>query len=192
MRTPLHRIRYAYEEYLALEASSNVKHEFLDGQIYAMAGGTPEHAALAAAVIGLLFPQLRNGPCRAYDADLRIRILDTGLSTYPDVTVVCGRPERDAKDEQAVTNPTLVVEVTSRSTEDYDRGDKLEHYKRIPSLAQVVIVSHRERSVDLWTRNADGTWTSATAREGSVAVLASINARIDVRELYAAAAEPLS
>ena len=108
---PAHRIHYTYAEYLTLEASSNVKHEYLDGQIYAMAGGTPEHAALAAAVIGLLFPELRRGRCRAYDADLRVRVPSTGLATYPDVTVVCGPLERDAEDGQAVTNPTLIVEV---------------------------------------------------------------------------------
>jgi Uma2 family endonuclease len=88
-------------EYLAFEESSNVKHEFLDGQIYAMAGGTPQHAALAAAVIGLLLPDLRGGPCRAYDADLRVKT-PTGLATYPDVTVVCGPREIDREDPQAL------------------------------------------------------------------------------------------
>src|SRR5213075_1283197 len=119
MSAPLHKINYTYVEYLALESSSNVKHEFLAGQIYAMAGGTPENAALAAAVIGLLFTELRGGRCRAYDADLRVRT-PSGLATYPDVTVICGRSERDEGDPQAVTNPTLIIEVLSRSTEEYD------------------------------------------------------------------------
>src|SRR5436853_2984703 len=147
MPSPLHKINHTYTEYLALEASSNVKHEFLDGQIYAMAGGTPEHAALAAAVIGLLFPQLRDGRCRAYDSDLRVRT-PSGLATYPDVTVICGPTERDAADLQAVTNPMLIAEVLSRSTEEYDAGDKFEHYKTIASLQQYVLVSHRDRSVE--------------------------------------------
>ncbi|WP_437683244.1 Uma2 family endonuclease [Sorangium sp. So ce131] len=190
MVAPAHRIHHTYAEYLALEASSNVKHEYLDGQIYAMAGGTPEHAALAAAVIGLLFPELRRGRCRAHDADLRVRVPATGLATYPDVTVVCGPLQRDAQDEQAVTNPTLIVEVLSRSTEEYDRGDKFEHYKRLASLRQYVLVSHRERSVEVWTRGIDGGWTSAIAREGDAAHLVSIGVWLDVRELYEAAAEP--
>ncbi|WP_437756140.1 Uma2 family endonuclease [Sorangium sp. So ce1389] len=191
MVAPAHRIHYTYAEYLALEASSNVKHEYLDGQIYAMAGGTPEHAALAAAVIGLLFPELRRGRCRAYDADLRVRVPSTGLATYPDVTVVCGPLERDAEDGQAVTNPTLIVEVLSRSTEEYDRGDKFEHYKNLTSLRQYVLVSHRERSVEVWTRGVDGVFTSSiVAREGDIALLVSIGAQLDVRELYEAAAEP--
>jgi Uma2 family endonuclease len=183
-------MHYTHAEYLALEASSNVKHEYLDGQIYAMAGGTPDHAALAAAVIGLLFPELRTGRCRAHDSDLRVRVPATGLSTYPDVTVVCGPREHDPEDELAVTNPTLIVEVLSRSTEGYDRGEKFEHYKRLPSLRQYVLVAYRERRVDVWTRDAHGEWMSTVARDGELAALASIGARLDVSELYDAAAEP--
>jgi Uma2 family endonuclease len=188
MVAPLHKINYTYEEYLALEASSNVKHEFLGGQIYAMAGGTPEHAALAAAVIGLLFPQLRGGGCRAYDADLRVRT-PTGLATYPDVTVVCEPSKRDEADPQAVTNPTLIIEVLSRSTEEYDAGDKFEHYKTLSSLRQYVFVSHRECSLAVWTRGDDAGWQGVIVPEGEVADLV-IDASLDVHELYAAAAEP--
>lgn len=191
MSSPAHRIHHTVAEYLAFEASSNVKHEYLEGQIYAMAGGTPEHAAVAAAVIGLLFPQLRNGSCRALDSDLRVRVAATGLSTYPDVTVVCGPRKRDAEDEHAVVNPTLIVEVLSRSTEEYDRGDKFEHYKRLPSLRQYVLVSHREHTIEVWTRNASDAWTSCLAQEGEVARMAAIDAQLDVRELFAAAAEPI-
>lgn len=187
MSTPAHEIHHDYGDYLALEASSNVKHEFLRGQIYAMAGGTPEHAALAAAVIGLLFPQLRGSACRAYDADLRVRT-PSGLTTYPDVTIVCGGTARDAEDRQAVTNPVLIVEVLSRSTEEYDRGDKFEHYKSIESLRQYVLVAHQQRAIEVWSRGDAGDWTSATAHDGDAAQLA-IGARLDVRELYDAAAE---
>jgi Uma2 family endonuclease len=188
MTAPLHEIHHTYAEYLGLEASSNVKHEFLGGQIYAMAGGTPEHAALAAAVIGLLFGQLRGGECRAYDSDLRVRT-PSGLATYPDVTVICGPSRRDEADPQAVTNPTLIVEVLSRSTEEYDAGDKFEHYKTLQSLRQYVLVSHRERSVEVWTRGEDAGWRTVVVREGDVAELV-IDAGLDVRALYAAAAEP--
>ena len=137
-------------------------------------------------VIGLLFPQLRSGPCRAYDADLRVRT-PSGLSTYPDVTVICVASERDGADAQAVTNPALIIEVLSRSTEEYDAGDKFEHYKTISSLGQYVLVSHRERSVDVWTRE-DAGWRRVVVREDGTAEL-TVGARLNVRELYESAAE---
>jgi Uma2 family endonuclease len=183
----LHKLNYTYAEYLGFEASSNVKHEFLGGQIYAMAGGTPEHAALAAAAITLMGPQLRGGECRPYNSDLRVRT-PTGLTTYPDVTVVCGPCEIDSIDPLAITNPTLIVEVLSRSTEEYDSGDKFEHYRTFPSLREYVLVSHSERSVEVRSRGTDG-WRTTIIHEGAIAEL-SIGARLDVRELYDAAAEP--
>jgi Uma2 family endonuclease len=187
MSALLHKLNYTYADYLGFEASSNVKHEFLGGQIYAMAGGTPEHAALAAAAITLLGPQLRGGECRPYNSDLRVRT-PTGLTTYPDVTIVCGPREIDGIDPLAVTNPRLIVEVLSRSTEEYDSGDKFEHYKTFPSLREYVLVSYRERSVEVRRRGEDG-WRTIVVREGAIAEL-SIGARLDVRELYDAAAEP--
>lgn len=105
------------------------------------------------------------------------------------MTVVCGPTERDAEDQQAVTNPTVVIEVLSRSTEEYDRGDKFEHYKSLPSLRQYVLVSHGDHHLEVWTRDDARKWTSATMREGDRAEL-MIGARLDVRDLYAAAAEP--
>lgn len=185
MPAPAHTIRFSYAEYMRFEESSNVKHEFLDGQIYAMAGGTPEHAALAAAVIGFLFPALRGGPCTAYDADLRVRT-PSGLATYPDVTIVCGPIQRDPGDEQAITNPTLIVEVLSRSTEEYDRGDKFEHYKSVPSVREYVLVSHRERRLEVWSRGQDDGWTCSLVHDGGVARLTSIDAVLAVRDLYEA------
>jgi Uma2 family endonuclease len=188
MTAPPHEIHHTYAEYLALEASSNVKHEFLGGQIYAMAGETPEHAALAASVIGLLFPQLRDRGCRAYGADLRVRTR-SGLATYPEVTVICGPTERAEADPQAVTNPALIIEVLSRSTEEYDAGDKFEHYKTLPSLRQYILVSHRERSLKVWTLGEDGTWRRSVVRDGEIVDL-RIGARLDVGELYESAGEP--
>jgi Uma2 family endonuclease len=190
--TPAHNVDYTYADYLVLEASGNTKHEFLAGQIYGMAGGTPEHAALAAALSGLLFAQLRGGRCRVHDSDLRVRVPATGLATYPDVTVVCGPREVHAEDENAVVNPSLLVEVLSPSTAAYDRGDKFEHYKRFASLRQYVLVSCSERCLEVWTRAADGSWLKSELRGGDVADLSSIGARLGVDELYDSAAEPSS
>ena len=108
-------MHYTYAEYLALEEESSVRHEFLEGEIYAMAGGSPDHAALAAACIGILRSQLPPG-CRAYTSDLRVRIAATGLTTYPDAAVICGPTQRPPEDPLAVANPVLLVEITSPST----------------------------------------------------------------------------
>lgn len=182
MSTSLRRVHYTYAEYLALEEESSVRHEFLDGEIYAMAGGSPDHAALAAAVIRSVGGQLPPG-CRAFTSDLRVRIAATGLTTYPDAAVVCGRTQRSPEDPLAVTNPLLLVEVTSPSTEEYDRGEKLRHYKSLPSLREVLLVSHRGPELTLHRRE-DAGWTLITVGQGDALTLESVPARIEVDEVY--------
>jgi len=188
---PLRGVHSTYVEYLDLEADSPIRHEYLAGEIYAMAGGTPEHVAMQMAVGGALVRQLEGRPCRVFSSDLRLRIPATGLATYPDVSVVCGRVERDAEDENAVVNPTVLVEVTSKRTEAYDRGEKLEHYRTIPSLREYVIVSHRDARIDVWRRPASGgEWTVTQAGAGQAALLDAIGCRLDVDDVYAAARFP--
>jgi Uma2 family endonuclease len=178
------RPHYSIDEYVRLEDHANVKHEYFDGQIWAMAGGTPEHAAIASAIIASLVVQLRGKPCRVHTSDARVRVAATGLDTYPDVTVVCGHLELDPEDKNAIANPTLLVEVTSDSSEAYDRGGKLDHYRRIPSLREVVIVSHRERRIEVVRRGEGDDWTTRTSTEGAVA-LASLGCTLEVEDLYA-------
>jgi Uma2 family endonuclease len=182
MSTSARRVHYSYAEYLALEEGSSVRHEFLDGEIYAMAGGSPDHAALAAAVIGLVRGQLPPG-CRVFTSDLRVRIAATGLTTYPDAAVICGPTERSPEDTLAVTNPLLLVEVTSPSTEEYDRGEKLRHYKGLPSLREVLIVSHRTPELTLH-RRGDTSWETMASGPGEEVALASVGGRLDVDEVY--------
>ncbi len=176
------RVHYTYAEYLALEEESSVRHEYLDGEIYAMAGGSPDHAALAAALIAGIRSQLPPG-CRMFTSDLRVRIPATGLSTYPDAAVVCGRTQRASDDALAVVNPVLLVEVTSPSTEEYDRNEKLRHYKSLPSLREVLIVSHREPHLTLHRRDESG-WSVLTAERGGVLMLASVAVRVEVDEVF--------
>jgi Uma2 family endonuclease len=175
--------RYSYSEYLALEEGSLVRHEFLDGEIYAMAGGTPTHAALAANIIRLVGAQLPPR-CRAYTSDLRVRVPATGLSTYPDVSVVCGQTIRAVDDRLAVTNPLLVVEVTSASTEEYDRREKVGHYQQLPSLQEIMVVSHREAELVVHRRNTDGPWEVTRVHSGQAVQLASIDVTLAVDEVY--------
>jgi Uma2 family endonuclease len=186
---PLHR--YTYQDYVWLEEESSTRHEFLDGEIVAMAGGTPEHAAMAAEVIGQLREKLRAGPCRVFTSDLGVRVMATGLATYPDASVVCGPTERDPDKKTNVTNPKVLVEVTSDSTEEYDRGEKLAHYKQIPALEAVVVVAHREVLVEVWSR-VPGTsqWERKAARSGELAEVGCLSCPLDVDAIYAAAEEP--
>ncbi len=177
--------RYTYEDYALLEQHSQVRHEFLDGEIYAMAGGTPEHAALAASVLRHIGNQLPAG-CRTYTSDLRVRISKSDLTTYPDGAVVCGKVVAAIEDPLAATNPKLIVEVTSPSTEAYDRGAKLEHYRGLESLREIVVVSHDERRVELHRRNEKGIWSVVSASEGQTLQLESLGARLEIAEIYKA------
>ena len=175
---------YDYAAYLEYESSSNVKHEYLDGEIYAMAGGTVEHAVIAVNVSSALSTQLRRGSCVVAGSDLKVRVLATGLATYPDVTVICGAVERDPQSRHVVLNPTLLVEVLSDCTEAWDTGEKLEHYKRIPSLRECVFVSHRERRVEVLTRAGGDRWTSRAAAPGEVLTLESVGCSLAVDDVY--------
>jgi Uma2 family endonuclease len=181
------RHRYSLRDYLDVEEMSPIKHEYLGGEIVAMAGGTPEHAALSAAVVLLLGEQLRGGPCRPYSSDLRLRVLATGLATYPDAAVVCGEVQTDPESPTHVTNPTVLVQVLSASTEDYDRGEKREHYQRIESLREYVLVSQDRPRVELFSRSSDGAWSQSTYGSGETIDLPSIKCRLSVDELYGAA-----
>jgi Uma2 family endonuclease len=182
----LARQLYDFEGYLELEASSNVKHEFLDGNAWAMAGGSPRHAAVAGRVMRLIGQSLVGHPCEVFTSDLRIRVTETGLATYPDVSVICNQVELDPEDRrgQTATNPTLLVEVLSPSTEAYDRGEKLAHYKRIESLREVLLVAHDENRIDLWRRTSHG-WTQISFRPGQEVEVESLHGiRLPVDEVY--------
>lgn len=184
MRSALHR--YIWGQFLALEESSSVKHEFFEGEIYAMAGGTPAHSALSLAVGAELRAQLKGKPCRAYNSDLLLRVAATGLGTYPDVSVICGEIEQDAerlRGSVAAVNPTVIVEVSSASTEAYDRGTKFDNYRQIPTLQEYVIVSHRERLIEVF-RRAEGDWVRLEAHDRGTVRLESIASTLLVDAIY--------
>ena len=183
MGTTAPRRHYTYAEYLALDEASNVKLEYYAGDIFAMAGGTPEHAALSLQVGSSLNVQLEGGPCRVYGSDLRIRVLTSGLATYPDATVVCGPLERDPEGKNTVLNPTVVIEVLSASTESYDCGEKREQYQQIPSLREIVFVAHDQHRIEVFRRQADE-WSRHQAGPGESIALESISCRLDVDALY--------
>jgi Uma2 family endonuclease len=175
----------SYAEYIEREEKSATKHEWLNGVIYDMSGGTPDHAGLAAAVISTLAQQLVGKRCRVFSSDLKVRVLATNLGTYADVSVVCGRLERDPDSNTAVTNPTVLVEVLSDSTEAYDRGEKFAHYRRIPSLREYVLVGQTKRMIEVYRKNEAGLWVLvAEAGAGEQAALESIGCVLGVDEVY--------
>jgi len=182
--TTARRLHHGYEEYLAALEVSGVRLEYCDGEIYAMAGGTPAHADLAASLIRLLGNALL-GRCRVSSSDLKVRIEATDLSTFPDVTVVCGERLVSTIDKNAVTNPSLLVEVTSNSTEDYDRGEKLNHFQQCPSVRAVLLVSHRRPHVTVLARAAEGGWEQREYRSGQQVRLEEPELTLGVDDIYA-------
>lgn len=176
----------AYDQYLALEAAAEQKHEYIDGLIVAMSGGTAEHGRLAAAMTGLLFAALRGSGCRVFSSDVRVRVEETNRAAYPDLSVVCGELRHASDDRHAITNPRVLVEVLSESTEVDDRGAKFAHYRRLDALKEYVLVSQSEPRVEVFRRTAAG-WLLVEAGPGERVRLESLpgDVTLDVDELYA-------
>lgn len=176
------RVHYSYDDYLRALEDSDIKLEYFDGEIYAMAGGTLAHAELGARVISSLTAALR-GSCRVFTSDAKVQVEATGLTTYPDASVVCGETRNATNDRNALVNPTILIEVTSKGTEDYDRGEKLSQYRQIPSLKFVLLVSHRSARVTIIERTATG-WSTREARSGEQVSLAEPALTLSVDALY--------
>jgi Uma2 family endonuclease len=172
-----------YEEYLVFERGSEQKHEYVDGEIYAMAGGKTEHNELAMNVSALLWNVLRARGCTVYNSDQRVRT-PTGTGHYPDVSALCGdrRFSDDTRDE--LLNPTLIVEVLSESTEAYDRGKKFEKYATIPSLQAYVLVATDRVSIELRERRED-VWTLRTFGPGERLTVHALDVTLVVDDVYA-------
>jgi Uma2 family endonuclease len=153
------------EQYLEIESRAEYKSEYFEGQMFAMAGASPRHDSIVLNLILALSPNLRGQGCRMHSGDVRVHIPTTGLFTYPDLSLICAEPQFLATNPETLLNPSLIVEVLSPSTEAYDRGRKFEHYRTIQSLQEYLLVSSERISVDLFTRQPDGSWrlSSATA-----------------------------
>jgi Uma2 family endonuclease len=146
------------ESYLAFERASDIRHEYVHGEVYAMAGASVKHNFITQNIASSLHSQLRGKPCAATTSDMRVKT-PTRMYSYPDVVIICGKPELD--DSQYVDtllNPTLIVEVLSPSTEAFDRGKKFTHYQSMPSLQEYLLVAQDEARVEHLRRQADGKW----------------------------------
>jgi Uma2 family endonuclease len=178
------RQEMTYAEYLAFEEASEEKHEWVDGVVYAMSGGTLAHNQLSAQMIVELSRLIGDRPCRVFTSDQRTRPNRVRLAAYPDVTVVCGEPVVHEEDRNAVTNPLVLVEVLSDSTEGWDRAGKFRRYRKLASLRHYVLVSQRERCIEVYSRAADDTWVFAEALAGESAALDALGGALDVDRVY--------
>jgi Uma2 family endonuclease len=180
--------RYTIEEYLKIADDSEVKLEYVDGEIVSMAGGTANHSLISENFGRELGNRLKGKPCRVYDSNLRVGIPGNPRYMYPDRLVVCGKPAFDPRDKKnlSVMNPRFVVEVLSESTERSDRGEKFTRYRELESLQEYVLVSQDRPQVETFFRQIDGTWllTPYFGME-SVLRLRSLEIELPLAEIYA-------
>jgi Uma2 family endonuclease len=176
--------RASYAEYLALEASSELRHEYIAGAIVAMAGGSIEHGRIIAQLQYLLRVALAGKRCAVLASDVRVRIRAADRATYPDLMVVCDEIKRDPDDPNAIVNPTAIIEVLSDSTAAFDREDTSADYRRLLSLREYVLVSQRERRVELFRRTGPRRWQLEEMVTGERFGLSSLEVELAVDDLY--------
>ncbi len=193
MSLPAHVRSYTVDDYLRHERSAVERHEFRSGQLVAMSGGSVVHSKIISNCNGEIRNRLKGKLCDAYDSNLRVRIARGTLYSYPDVTVICGPPEIDPDDRwgETVTNPCLILEVLSPSTEPYDRKTKFDGYRRLDSFREFVLVSQESPRVETFFRTDEGTWTFdvASGMETSIA-LRAIEIALPLAEVYAGVVFP--
>jgi Uma2 family endonuclease len=186
MSIPARQHYYTPEEYLALERAADYRSEYLNGEIYAMAGGTPQHGAIAVNIGSELRAQLKAKPCQVFPSDVKIRTTPGGLFAYPDISVVCGPLNYHDAHRDVLTNPVLLVEVLSESTEAFDRGRKFYQYRQIETLTDSLLVSQEEPSIDHYAKQPDGRWLLTTVVGLDARLyLASLDCTLLLREVYA-------
>jgi Uma2 family endonuclease len=179
------------EQYLEIERKAPHKSEYLNGEIFAMSGGSEEHNTLAVNLTVLLHPQVRKRGCKLFANDMRVRVTPAGLYAYPDIIVVCDKPQFIDASVDTLLNPTFLAEVLSPSTEAYDRGRKFEYYQMLESLRQYLLVAQDRMHADLLTRQPDGGWllTGASKPEDTLD-LQSIGGKVTLADLYEDVALP--
>lgn len=173
------------EEYLAFERESELKHEFIDGEVYAMSGASRNHNLIVGSTLSALYGQLRGRPCETYPSDMKIRTPSTRSYSYPDITIVCGEPQFSDDERDVLLNPTLIVEVLSPSTERHDRGLKFQHYREIDSLQEYVLIAQDKPHIERFLRQDVGLWqfSEASGLDASLE-LPSVGCELNLAEIY--------
>ncbi len=163
MMSAIPKTKLTPEEYLEKERKAEYKSEYFDGEIFAMAGAKRNHNKVTTNVGGLIWQHLKGKDCESYSNDMRVFVPKTGLYTYPDVVVICGEPKFQDNVFDTLLNPTLLIEVLSDTTENYDRGKKFQHYRSIESLQEYVSVSQDEARIEKYVKQGDGFWVLSEA-----------------------------
>lgn len=177
--------RLTPEDYLALERSADFKSEYFNGEIFAMTGASESHNLIVINTIRELSIQLKKRPCKVYANDMRVKVDPTGLYTYPDVVVTCGKAQFDDTHLDTLLNPVLIVEVLSDSTEAYDRGRKFEHYRKLDSLIEYVLIAQNRPHIESYRRQADQQWLLRECSElDGTLRLPSIDCDLALAEVY--------
>jgi Uma2 family endonuclease len=181
-----HELRLTPEEYLAIEREAERKSEYYDGQMFLMSGASRPHILITSNINWELSSQLRDRPCEVYGGDLRLKVTEAGLYTYPDLTVACGDIQFEDSRSDTLLNPLMVIEVLSPSTEAYDRGRKFSFYRALDSLQEYVLVSQSEHRVERFARQPDSVdwlYSEAVGLESAME-LTSIGCRLRLSEVY--------
>lgn len=176
-------LRMTPAEFLAWERVQPERHQYVGGEVFAMAGASREHNVAVANVVTRLNLALAKGPCDVYPSDMRVAVPGAGLYTYPDVSVVCDPPDMTGDTPDTLLNPSVIVEVLSPSTEAYDRGDKFAAYRSLASLRDYVLVSSTQVLVEHYARQSDGSWLLREARAGGRITL-SIGVELAVEDVF--------
>jgi Uma2 family endonuclease len=173
------------EQYLSFERSSEYKSEYLNGEIFGMTGASRKHNLIATNIVLSLGNQLKGGPCELYVSEMRVKVNAVGLYTYPDLAIVCEEPQLEDEFFDTLLNPTVLIEILSKSTERYDRIAKSDYYRRLNSLSEYLLVAQEQYRVEQYTRQPDDHWllTEIHSVEG-VVDLQSIKCSLALREVY--------
>ena len=173
------------QEYIQFERASIGKHEYFDGQIYAMTGASRIHNLIAGNTLAMLHRQLRKKPCEIFPSDMRVKVTRTGLYTYPDLVIICGKPEFTDDTLDTLINPLVLIEVLSPSTERYDRGMKFQNYRTIETLQDYILIAQDQYHVEHYSRQNSGQWLlqEAIGRESALTIR-SIESTLTLGDVY--------
>lgn len=176
--------KYSIEEYLEIENASEEKHEYYQGEIFAMSGAKLTHNIIALDVAATLKYKLKGKPCQPFNSDQRIHIPQNTLFTYPDISIICGKPETRDNDEYNALNPTVIIEVLPPSTKSYDRGEKFRLYRDIPTLKEYILINSESIGVENWFINDHGNWELNEYKDAPAFSFKSVDVSLSMTEIY--------